>query len=71
VVTYEYECGCCGRFEYRHSITLEAMRECPRCSGPCKKIVGAGGVVIFRGSGFYCNDKKDKPRPKEEQDERA
>lgn len=57
--TYEYECmECKHRFEAFHSMTAEPIKECPKCGGKVKKLIGAGAGIIFKGSGFYVNDYK-------------
>ncbi len=56
--TYDYECGACGHtFELFQSITAKPVRKCPSCAKPrVKRLIGTGGGIIFRGSGFYCTD---------------
>jgi len=56
--TYEYECDACGhRFEAFQSITDSPLRKCPEC-GQLKltRLIGTGGAIIFKGSGFYATD---------------
>ena len=57
--TYEYECQRCGhRFEEFQSITAEPRQTCPEanCLGPVKRLIGMGGGLIFKGTGFYTTD---------------
>ena len=57
--TYEYECQCCGhRFEEFQSITAEPRQTCPEanCLGPVKRLIGMGGGLLFKGTGFYITD---------------
>lgn len=56
--TYDYECGGCGhRFELFQSITERRVRKCPECGKmKAKRLIGAGGAFIFKGSGFYITD---------------
>jgi len=55
--TYEYKCSSCGKtFDKFQNMTEPALTECPFCSGPVERIIGAGGGVIFKGAGFYSND---------------
>jgi len=56
--TYEYECQSChGKFELFQSITERPVRKCPHCGRPsARRLIGAGGGIIFRGSGFYQTD---------------
>ena len=56
--TYEYECGGCGHtFERFQSMTAKPVRVCPECGKrSVKRLIGAGGGLIFKGSGFYATD---------------
>ena len=56
--TYEYECGACRhRFEKFQPITSQPVRTCPKCGKRrAKRLLGSGGALIFKGSGFYSTD---------------
>ncbi len=61
--TYDYECEGCGHvFEMFQSITARAKRKsdepCEGCGkrAPIRRLIGAGGAVIFKGDGFYETD---------------
>ncbi len=56
--TYDYECGECGfAFEKFQSIKAPSVRRCPECSKlKVKRLIGTGGGIIFKGSGFYQTD---------------
>ena len=57
--TYEYQCGKCGHeFETFQSMTAEPLTKCEKkgCRGKVKKLISAGGGLIFKGSGFYITD---------------
>ncbi|MBN1488475.1 MAG: zinc ribbon domain-containing protein [Phycisphaerae bacterium] len=55
--TYEYECQQCGnRFERFQSMKDSPLTTCPACNGKLKRLIGAGGAVIFKGSGFYATE---------------
>ncbi len=57
--TYEYEClECKHRFEAFQSMKEEPLKECPKCHGKVKRLIGTGAGIIFKGSGFYVNDYK-------------
>jgi putative FmdB family regulatory protein len=60
--TYDYECASCKHaFELFQSITAAPITECPECKKPeVKRLIGTGGGLIFKGSGFYCTDYKSK-----------
>jgi putative FmdB family regulatory protein len=60
VPTYQYACTECGHaFEQFQSFSDDALTECPECRGRLRKVFNAVGVV-FKGSGFYRNDSRDK-----------
>lgn len=56
--TYDYECTACHhKFEHFQSITAPPLRKCPECGkNQLKRLIGTGGGVIFKGSGFYSTD---------------
>jgi putative FmdB family regulatory protein len=58
--TYEYQCKACGHtLEEFHSITDPPLTRCPRCdTDNLVRIMGTGGGLIFRGTGFYLTDYK-------------
>ncbi len=58
--TYEYRCAACGYdFEEFQSITAESLVNCPQCGqSTLKRLLGGGGGMIFKGSGFYLTDYK-------------
>lgn len=59
--TYSYECGGCGSvFDLFHGISAEPKVKCESCGKKCRRLMGTGGGFIFKGSGFYETDFKDK-----------
>jgi putative FmdB family regulatory protein len=62
--TYEYRCAKCGyNFEEFQSITAKPLVKCPQCNRPTlKRLLGGGGGMIFKGSGFYMTDYKNAGR---------
>jgi putative FmdB family regulatory protein len=57
--TYEYDCTACGaRHEFFQGIREVPKQACPTCGAPkgLQRRIGAGGGLIFRGSGFYITD---------------
>lgn len=56
--TYDYECETCGRrFEKFQSFSEKPVRKCPSCGRmKARRLIGAGGAIIFKGSGFYTTD---------------
>jgi putative FmdB family regulatory protein len=63
--TYEYACPKCGHtFELVQSMRDEPLKKCPKCKKTgVKRLVGAGAGLIFKGSGFYITDYKNKKEP--------
>ena len=60
--TYEYKCSACGHsFERFQSITADPVKRCPECGkAKVKRLIGTGAGLIFKGSGFYITDYRDK-----------
>ena len=56
--TYDYVCDGCGHaFELFQSMTENAKKTCPKCKKPkLRRLIGAGGAIMFKGSGFYKTD---------------
>ncbi len=63
--TYEYVCEKCGhRFDKFQPISAAPLAICPKdlCArkhwgkGKVKRVISAGGGLIFKGSGFYVTD---------------
>lgn len=55
--TYEYQCQSCGhQFEKFQNMSDVPLKVCPQCGGKVRRLIGAGGAVIFKGSGFYATD---------------
>lgn len=56
--TYEYVCDACEhQFEEFQSITAEPLQKCPACGKKkLRRLIGTGGAILFKGSGFYCTD---------------
>ncbi len=58
--TYEYRCSECGNeFEEFQKMTADPLVVCPKCGKrTLKRVMGTGGGLIFKGSGFYLTDYK-------------
>jgi len=56
--TYDYECDACGhRYELFQAITARPVKKCPACGAPkARRLLGSGGAILFKGSGFYTTD---------------
>lgn len=69
--TYEYQCSACkNAFEKFQQMTARVLKKCPAC-GERKlvRLIGAGGGIIFKGTGFYCNDYKKTQQSKQKERE--
>ncbi len=62
--TYEYQCTACGHeLEEFHSILEPPLTRCPKCdTDNLVRMMGTGGGLIFKGSGFYQTDYKKEGR---------
>ena len=62
--TYEYLCDGCGeKFDFFQSMTSPPLKKHPDCKhsdSSVKRIVSGGSGLIFKGSGFYLTDYKNK-----------
>ena len=60
--TYEYKCDGCGvEFERFQSMSAEPIKRCPECGkAKVRRLIGTGAGLIFKGSGFYITDYRDK-----------
>ena len=60
--TYQYECDACGHgFEEFQSMTAAKLRKCPKCGkNKLQRLIGTGTGIIFKGTGFYQTDYKNK-----------
>ena len=80
--TYDYVCDACGHtFELFQSMTDSVKRTCPQCrKRKLRRLIGTGGAIMFKGSGFYQTDYRsesykkaaaaDKPTEKKKRPER-
>ncbi len=59
--TYSYQCKRCEHMQdVFHGMTVSPRVKCDACGGPCVRLFGAGAGIIFKGSGFYETDYKNK-----------
>ena len=61
--TYDYTCTKCGHeWEAFQSMKDEPLKSCPDCKKcSAKRMIGGGAGLIFKGTGFYITDYKNKP----------
>ena len=59
--TYDYRCTDCGhRFEAFQAMSADPLTECPLCGKSVERLISGGAGLIFKGSGFYITDYKNK-----------
>ena len=72
--TYDYICSECGeRFEHFQTMTSAVLTQKPNCEQEkcaVKRIVSGGTGLIFKGSGFYLTDYKNKDKPEQPKDKK-
>jgi len=63
---YEYQCKNCGHIlDELQSIKEPPLLTCPKCKkDTLERLIGTGGGLIFKGSGFYLTDYKKKSHSK-------
>ena len=56
--TYDYECGACEHaWELFQPMSAKPVRKCPECGKlKAERLIGTGGGILFKGSGFYETD---------------
>jgi len=69
--TYDYSCEKCGQFEIWQSIKDNALAVCPTCGSKIERLISANVGFVLKGSGFYQNDFKNKPKPSSPVTEKA
>lgn len=59
--TYTYQCKKCeATVDHFHGINAKPRIKCEECGSSCKRLIGSGAGIIFKGSGFYETDFKQK-----------
>jgi putative FmdB family regulatory protein len=70
--TYEYQCEICGfKFEKFQKMNEEPVKICPKCKGKVKRLISAGGGLLFKGNGFYITDHRSESYKKKEKEEKG
>ena len=58
--SYDYKCkneNCNHTFETVQGMTEDKLVTCPECGqDTLKRLIGGGAHIVFKGSGFHCND---------------
>jgi putative FmdB family regulatory protein len=63
--TYDYQCPKGHIFEVFQSIKDEPLALCPTCGEVASRQLSAGMGLLFKGSGFYITDYKNKSKKAE------
>ena len=60
--TYDYICNECKKtFEYFQSMSSDPLTDCPECrKNSLKRVISGGTGLIFKGSGYYLTDYKNR-----------
>ena len=60
--TYDYICSKCNKmYEFFQSMSENALTKCPKCEiDTLRRIISGGTGLIFKGSGYYLTDYKNK-----------
>jgi len=60
--TYDYKCKECDHlFEVLQGINDDKFTKCPECSKESlQRLIGRGGMIVFKGSGFFETDYNNK-----------
>ena len=61
--TYNYECKACrNRLTVFQSMNDSPLQDCDKCGGKgtLKRLITGGTGMVFKGSGFYLTDYKNK-----------
>jgi putative regulatory protein, FmdB family len=55
-VEYTYKCDKCGEFTVNRSMKDDAVKTCPKCGQPVKKVYSPAGI-IWKCSGAFGKSK--------------
>jgi len=65
--TYNYYCSDCdSHFSYFQKMSESPRSSCENCGGKVKRLITGGTGLIFKGSGFYLTDYKDRKKSKDD-----
>ena len=64
--TYDYICNDCNKmYEYFQSMSDNPLTKCPECKkNSLRRVISGGTGLIFKGSGYYLTDYKNKKNKK-------
>ncbi len=60
--TYDYRCNACEHtFEEFQMMSEAVLKKCPECGKlKLERLIGTGAGFVFKGSGYYVTDYRDK-----------
>jgi putative FmdB family regulatory protein len=58
--TYEYRREDGTLFEVFQPMSDDALTNCPETGQPVKRIISGGSGIVYKGTGFYNTDYKDR-----------
>ena len=62
--TYTYKCKKCSHsIDIFHAMSAKRRIACPKCGSSCRRMIGSGAGIIFKGSGFYETDYRRSSKP--------
>ena len=65
--TYNYYCSDCDtHFSYFQKMSESPISSCENCGGEVKRLITGGTGLIFKGSGFYLTDYKDRKKSRDD-----
>ena len=65
--TYNYYCKNCNtHFSYFQKMSESPIKKCKDCKGDVNRVITGGTGLIFKGSGFYLTDYKNKKKDEKE-----
>ncbi|MCH7613036.1 MAG: zinc ribbon domain-containing protein [Candidatus Marinimicrobia bacterium] len=68
--TYDYICKDCRHtFELFQSMSDPTVKECPSCNGQVRRLISGGTGLIFKGTGYYVTDYKNRKSSSKEKSE--
>ena len=70
--TYDYKCSNCGEiYELFQSMNDKPKKKCQNCGkNTAVRLIGGGSGLIFKGSGFYITDYKNKKTSESKSDKK-
>lgn len=68
--TYEYRCANGHEFEVFQRMSDDPVSTCPECGAEAERLLSPGAGLLFKGSGFYITDYRNKDYQKKAEGEK-